>query len=361
MGKFWEESATLAIGRVGAWRAALAAALVMAAVPAPPGVAADFDAYVKPQQKVEVGRARGLNLVCMGSGGRTVIFDAGGSDWSVVWALVQPVVAKQARACAYDRAGLGYSDPAPGPRSPIAIVEDLHALVSAAGLKRPLVLVGHSLGGFNMKLYAALYPEDVAGLVLVDPADERLWARTRPWVVEKYGATLAARSELLDQRFLGSLVERYRDCAAAARPNGLDPASPMYRRCSDPVRPQLGPAITAARQAVQVTPAYQAAQAEEIASSVYGTDQADPVYERLFQPRMFGTKPLVVLTHEEERSTEPLDELGREQGLALHRETARLSSRGQHRVVPASGHYVQLDQPGVVITAIQEVLGSLGQ
>ena len=348
--------------RISRWRTALAAAaLATVATPAAPSVAGGSDAYVNPQQRVEVARGRALNLVCMGSGEHTVLFDAGGSDWSVVWAVVQPVVAREARACAYDRAGLGHSDPAAGPRSPIAIVEDLHAMVHAAGLKRPLVLVGHSLGGFNVKLYAALYPEDVAGVVLIDPADERIWPRTRPWVVEKYGANLAARSELLDQRFVGSLAQRYRDCAAAARPNGLDPASPMYRRCSDAVRPQLGTAIAAARLKVQTTPAYQDAQASEIAFSVYGTDQADPIYERLFRARLFGAKPLIVLTHEEERSTDPLDELSREQGLALHRETARLSARGQHRLVPASGHYIQLDQPAVVIGAIREVLGAIGR
>ena len=112
-------------------------------------------------RRVDVAHGRALTLVCSGSG-PTVLFEAGGSDWSSIWSKVQPAIAKRARACAYDRAGLGDSDPGGEPRSPVALVEDLHALARAAPLARPLVLVGHSLGGFDVKLYAALYPDDVA-------------------------------------------------------------------------------------------------------------------------------------------------------------------------------------------------------
>src|SRR4051812_32204466 len=84
-----------------------------------------LDEFTHPHTLVDIG-GRKLNLVCMGSGDKTVLFDAGGSDWSVIWALVQPSVARRTRACSYDRAGLGYSDPAPGARSPVAVAEDLH-------------------------------------------------------------------------------------------------------------------------------------------------------------------------------------------------------------------------------------------
>ena len=329
---------------------------VPAAAQAPSNDPAGADVYVQPGQRVEVAPGRSLNLVCMGSGNRTVLFDAGGSDWSVVWALVQPIVAQNARACAYDRAGLGYSDPAAGPRSPLAIVEDMHALIEAAALPRPLVLVGHSLGGFNVKLYAALYPGDVAGLVLVDPAEERSWDRTRQWAQSAFGLEPAARAELSDQRWLAALVERYRDCVAAARPDGLAPASDIYRRCSDRPRPQLGSKIAAARQVIQVKSAYQEAQASEIAWSVYGDRAGDSVYARLFRNRVFGAKPLILLTHEEAVSEDPIDELNRAQGLALHRQTSRLSRRGVHRVIAGAGHYIQLDKPQVVVEAIAEVM-----
>ena len=330
---------------------ALAAALLsLAAIPPAEGTS---------QRRVEIAPGRALNLVCMGSGNHSILFEAGGSDWSVVWSTILPKVGSFARACAYDRAGLGASDPALGPRTPFAIVEDMRRLVAAAGLKLPLVLVGHSLGGFNAKLYATLYPEDVAGLVLADPAEERVWDRTRPWAIGQFGHAVAARSELLDQTFLAGLVDRYRGCAAKAQQSGIDPKSPDYRRCTDPPRPALGDEINAERRRVHATPAYQAAQASELASSVYGDIRSDAAYAKLFRGGMLGSTPLLVLTHDEPPSTDPIDRLSKEQGLMLHRETACLSQRGVHQVVRDSGHYIQLDQPQVLIQAIKDVLDQL--
>ena len=337
----------------------MAAAALASAASAQTGAGdpAAVEAYLHPGQRIEIGAGRSLNLVCMGTGERTVLFDAGGSDWSVIWALVQPRVAGHARACAYDRAGLGYSDPAGGVRSPIAIVEDLHALVKAAGLKRPLVLVGHSLGGFNVKLYAALYPEDVAGLVLVDPAEERTWERTREAVTRRFGAQLASRAELLDRSFFAWLQGRYEECRQAAAKAPLDTASPTYRRCTDAPRAQLGPSIAAERNRIQVSTAYQQAQASEILEGVYGNPASDPVYARLFRRGVLGARPLVVLTHGRFDEEDPLDVLGQAQGVALHRETARLSRAGRHRTIADTGHYIPLEAPAAVVAAILEVLG----
>lgn len=313
--------------------------------------------YLSAQRLVDIGSGRRLNLVCMGQGGTPVVFEAGGSDWSSIWAVVQPQVARDTLACAYDRAGLGYSDPAPGRRSPLAIVEDLHALLQAAGLRRPVILVGHSLGGFTVKLHAALYPEDVAGLVLVDAAEERTWPRTRRAVTGRWGPQVAARAELLDQQFLARLTDHYRECAAMAKAaGGLQPGSTTYRHCTDPPRPQLGPEIAAAREAVQKTDAYQAAQASEIGASVYADPEAEPVYARLFRPGAFGNLPLVVLTHAPASSDDPVEALGEAQGVALHAETARLSRRGEHRVIAGSGHHIELDAPEAVVQAVRAVL-----
>ena len=136
----------------------------------------------------------------------------------------------------------------------------------------------------------------------------------------------------------------------------LDPTSQTYRRCTDPVRPLLGPGIAEVRETAQVTRTYQNAQASEVGWSVYGDDRSDAIYESLFRPAAFGSLPMVVLTHEDPPSADPLDHLGSEQSLRLHRETARLSTRGNHRLVPRSGHYIQLDRPDEVIAAIEEVL-----
>jgi pimeloyl-ACP methyl ester carboxylesterase len=339
--------------------ALLAACAVLAltgSAAADPASPAALEAYAKPHRLVDIEDGRRLNLFCMGEQGPTVLFDAGGSDWSVVWALVQPALAGQARACAYDRAGLGYSDPARGPRTPAAIADDLHALIKAAGLGKPIILVGHSLGGFNVKLHAALYPEDVAGLVLVDPSEERDWDRTRELMRARYGEALAARAELADKGFLGFLADRYRECAQAAKAGDLDPASITYRRCSDPPRPQLGPAIAAERQRLQVKPAYQAAQASEILSGIYGANTSDTVYARLFRPGVFGDLPMVVLTHGKAEAGDELDALGDAQWLELHRQTARLSRRGVQRTVPGTGHHIELEAPQAIVEAVREVI-----
>lgn len=331
----------------------------VAAAEAPPLSPDIARQYIQPHDRIDIGDGRRLNLFCMGEGARTVLFDSGGSDWSVIWALVQPELARDARVCTYDRAGLGYSDPAEGPRSPFAVVEDMHALIHAARLRTPLVLVGHSLGGFNVKLYAALYPEDVAGLVLVDPSEERSGERMRAFLRSRSGAPLTARLELLALTGIDGLMARYRRCAELARERALDPASDDYRRCSDPVRPPLGPLIAAERQRIQVTPAYQQAQASEILNSLYGDPLPDPTYASLFVPGSFGDRPMIVLTHGLYNAADPLDAADFAGMVELHRESAALSRRGRQRVVPDTHHNIEIDAPQAVVEAVREVLGEL--
>jgi len=121
---------------------------------------------------------RRLWIACDGSGGPTVIMDAGVNSGSQAWSLVQPGVAKFTRVCVYDRAGLGRSDPIPRPRTSNEVVDDLHDLLTNAAIPGPYVLVAHSFGGLNARLYAAQFPKDVVGVVLVDPVHEDRFAAT---------------------------------------------------------------------------------------------------------------------------------------------------------------------------------------
>jgi pimeloyl-ACP methyl ester carboxylesterase len=124
---------------------------------------------------VDVGGGRRLHISCSGTNvdrGPTVILEAGFGNASAVWNRVQPEVAKFARVCSYDRAGLGASDPVAAQRTVVSAAEDLHALLAAAKIAGPYVLVGHSLGGILARLYASYYPAEVAGMVLVDSAHE---------------------------------------------------------------------------------------------------------------------------------------------------------------------------------------------
>jgi pimeloyl-ACP methyl ester carboxylesterase len=129
------------------------------------------EAFSKPHQLIDIG-GRKMNLYCSGQGATTVVFDgpSGEAGWN--WFRVQPAVAAHTRACVFDRAGFGFSDPAKRPNTSENVVEDLHKLLAGAGIKPPYVMVGNSLGGANMQVYAYRYPSEVKGLVLVEPQHE---------------------------------------------------------------------------------------------------------------------------------------------------------------------------------------------
>jgi pimeloyl-ACP methyl ester carboxylesterase len=109
-----------------------------------------------------------LNFTCSGSGSPAVVFDSGWSDWAPAWAVVQPRIAAFARACSYDRAGSGFSGAGPMPRTTERIATELHDALRAGGISGPYILVGSAFGGDHVRAFADLFPEDVAGLVLVD-------------------------------------------------------------------------------------------------------------------------------------------------------------------------------------------------
>ena len=120
-----------------------------------------------PGQLVDVGGYR-LHIYCLGQEAPAVILDPGLGDSYVSWIKVQPQIAKFSRVCSYDRAGLGYSASSPHPRTSKVMAEELHTLLHKAGISPPYVLVGHSMGGFNVRLFTSLYRGEVAGMVLVD-------------------------------------------------------------------------------------------------------------------------------------------------------------------------------------------------
>ena len=125
--------------------------------------------YLEKGQLVDIGGRR-INLYCTGAGSPTVILLAGIFSWSLVWYKTQPAIAQKTRVCAFDRAAYGFSDPAPRPQILSEVVDDLHAVLKAGSIPGPYVLVGHSLGGLEARVYAQRWPEEVVGMVLVDTA-----------------------------------------------------------------------------------------------------------------------------------------------------------------------------------------------
>lgn len=131
----------------------------------------DRQAFPPRGELVDIGTHR-LHLHCQGPGDRTVILEAGLGNMVLAWTRVQPVLAREFTVCAYDRAGLGHSEAGPFPRSGPQVVTELGRLIEAAGLRGPFILVGHSNGALYARLFERRWPDQVVGMVLVDPSPE---------------------------------------------------------------------------------------------------------------------------------------------------------------------------------------------
>lgn len=273
-----------------------------------------------PQRLVALPDGRRLNLHCTGTGSPTVLLEAGFGATTWAWAKVQPLVAGSHRVCSYDRAGMGFSDPGPLPRDGRAAVADLSALLGAARIAPPYILVGHSAGGMTMRLFADTRPRDVAGMVLVDPSVEGQF--------DGQEAAVAARVAA-DER-----------CAAAAAAKVLPSAEPRLARCT----PKPGTSRMAELvQAAALDPAHWRTQASEYAS-IAGANTAALRAGR----QDYGDLPLVVLTA---GRTDAADA----RWGALHRALAARSTRGVQRTVEGASHNIMKDDPGAVAAAIAEV------
>src|SRR5208283_2269954 len=162
------EEPTLRQSRTGFLLAVLISAIAVSAQQAVSGSSSPADiVYAQPGQLVDAGGFR-LNLYCMGSGSPAVVFDSGFGDWAPAWSKVQSQIAKWTRACSYDRAGTGFSDPGPMPRTSMQIAKELRNALHNAGIAGPYILVGSAFGGDNVRTFADLYMREVAGMVLVD-------------------------------------------------------------------------------------------------------------------------------------------------------------------------------------------------
>jgi pimeloyl-ACP methyl ester carboxylesterase len=261
-----------------------------------------------PGHLVDIGGYR-LHLWCTGNGAPAVILDTGLGGSSAGWGFVQPDVARFTRVCSYDRAGMGYSDPGPSPRTALRIASELAELLARSGITGPVVFVGASIAGFNVRVFASYHPERTAGLVLVDPSHE-----DDAHEVPRMARFVPLLSTLGVLRLLGvSFGER------------VESMAPSVRQFAQATRFRAAGYRAAADEIIHIRESVQ-----EVRSS-----------------RRKLTIPVLVVT-----GARGADENWRR----LQQDQASLSERGCLVIAQQSGHVVQVDQPEVVVDAIRTVV-----
>ena len=281
----------------------------------------DARAYPPPGRLVNVG-GYNLHIQCVGAGSPTVVFESGLGGMSLDWSLVQGAIGQTTRVCAYDRAGMGWSEPGPQPRTPGRIAGDLHTLLTNAGIPGPYVLVGHSVGGKNVRMSALKYPEDVAGMVLVDATGES--ANSPPASASTQSLPQVTGSEWS----LYGILRR----VGLVRLIGASQWGPQT--LSEQTRTELALFATGQRGL------------DATAAEYIGMAADNP---QLQAASSLGHWPLIVLAADESVRMDP-------QWTVVQRHQAGMSTKGRLIVVAGSGHYIQLDQPEVVIDAVQQVV-----
>jgi pimeloyl-ACP methyl ester carboxylesterase len=299
---------------------------------------------------------RRLNMYCVGAGTPAIVFIAGAWENMMTWRRVQGRASQSARACSYDRAGLGFSDPAQRDSTAENAVDDLKNLLDVANIKTPVVLVGHSAGGLYAMLFAASHRDRVAGIVLVDPSDSEannnLALSGQP---SKYAEEMRRQTEANH-----AMLRRCVDLAdkGLLTPSNTDPYCLMNE--ADPIlKKELD------RQHVRLQ-TKQAILSEMISLNalVEGEYSLDGLqFRKAIGNGSFGKLPLILLRRANRQKHPALPQEVFEKNEAVfiagYERMAAYSSIGIVRPISNSGHSIQLDQPQAVVTAIQEVVAAV--
>jgi len=312
------------------------------------GTRTDQKRFPPPGKLVDLGTHR-LHLVDNGCGSQTIVFESGVMSTVLSWQGIQDELAKSFRVIRYDRAGLGWSDVGPLPRNADRIVDELHVLLERAGVPPPYLLVGHSFGGLTMPLFAARYPSEVAGMVLVDPVVPAEWNppseqdRKRIRIASKVCRRAAVLSRYGLLRFVSFLLRAgatkagnrlVRLISKGAPADSASTSSPWF--WSLPANERAMASVFWIQEKFCITIASQLEMLPESAASVSAQC-------------IFSDKPVVVLsaamtpTH---RHQEHISIAGR-------------LPRGRHFTAEKSGHWIMVDQPELVVGAIKEVASSV--
>jgi pimeloyl-ACP methyl ester carboxylesterase len=276
---------------------------------------------------VDVGGYK-MHIVCAGTGSPAVILDSGLGDSYLVWRKVQPQIAGFTQVCSYDRAGLGYSEAGPHPRTSRDIAEELHTLLHNAKIPAAYILVGHSMGGFDVRLYASLYRSEVAGMVLVDASHSDQKKRFPP-AVNDLDAGWIRQAEFLEFAMPFGITRLLGFCGSDAEVRAAS--------CN----------FHAAREGVAELKAFRES-ADQTASA-----------------GSLGGIPLAVLSHDPDKPqpglpedlVKPINDAWQQ----MQEELAHLSAKSIHEIAKNSGHYIQIDRPDVVIDAVRKIVDEARQ
>lgn len=326
--------------------------------------------YTQPAELIAVDGQRRLNLYCIGTGTPVVVFISGAWQNTMSWRRVQGRTSLTSRACSYDRAGLGFSDPAERDSTAENAVDDLKNLLDAASVETPIVLVGHSVGGLYALLFAAFYPDRVAGLVLVDPSDPEAnnnlaLSGHQPLEVVEEGRRQAEMN-----------LQLLRHCVDLAAEGTLTPSNTDPYCLMNEANPVLKQELD--RQHVRLH-TKQAILSEMISQDrlLQGEYSLNGLqFRRAIGEGSLGNLPLILLKRADTprppappqagsgagptRPTLPPEIFDRNQAVFAsgRQRMAAYSSVGTVRAISNSGHNIQLDQPEAVVAAIQEVVAA---
>jgi pimeloyl-ACP methyl ester carboxylesterase len=289
----------------------------------------DWDRYPPPGELIDIGGYR-LHLYCAGerkADQPLVVIEAGSGSSSPDWVLVQPEIAEFARVCTYDRAGLGWSDPGPQPRSSQQYASELHTLLETAGEEPPFLLVAHSLGGHTVRIYTDEHPKDVVGMVLVDA---RLSSSDLPYNEMSPGQVMLW--EFLARCGFFRLIGKQ---AMQARAPAIAERIPDYP------------------YPIVWSPTYFETNRLEVMS---GSDSD----KRAREIGPFGDLPLAVIMSDKSGlfSQLPPDEMedAEQRFRAGQQDLANLSTNGKFLIAEGSGHNIPVEEPEIIVATVREMM-----
>lgn len=314
----------------------------------------DAQRYPPPGQMVDMGGYK-LHLYCQGEANNkpTVVMDAGMGGTVLDWSRVTPKLTLEMRVCIFDRAGMGWSDASPLTPSTANRNAELHTLLQKAGIPPPYIMVGHSLGGAYALAYFQHYPDETAGLVLVDPGEDGGQGRLEKW---------AAAQNLPDAQRFQNIYRKFKSGQTINPLAFVAPFTPLgAMRVYLPFHSMPNNFPSELQDEAKTLMARNGYLPELVREQAMLSEIYASTYE---QDTKCGNRPVIVLssklsTQFSDPDTALVMNYFGHYWTAEHEKLAACSTQGQRVSVSDSGHYIQLDRPDRVISAIRQVAAGI--